>query len=104
MLFFLLTLPQVPRICIPSVFLYLFTATPFPSHSLVIHFFHASQPSVLSLTGVIVLRGTLKRDNPLAPNGVQSSLPCTLVIVYSISTIFLCNLLCFPVLYVVMVR
>lgn len=49
---------------------------------------HASQSPVLSHAGAGELPGTLKQDNPLAPNGVQSSLPCSLVGVNSVSAEF----------------
>ncbi|KAM7366992.1 hypothetical protein PAMP_014922 [Pampus punctatissimus] len=68
--------------------------SPFPSQTLVIHFSHASQSVILSVAGGIVLEGTLKHEIPLVPNGVLSSLACTLIVY---STIFLSTLLRFPV-------
>lgn len=73
--------------CFPSA------ASPVPSHSLVIHFSHACQSLVLSFAGVIIVGGALKRDSPLAPNGVLSYLPCTLVlwILFLLFSFVLCS-------------
>lgn len=81
------------RLLFPHVFLDPSAASPVPSHSLVIHFSHACQSLVLSLAGVIIVGGTLKRDSPLAPNGVLSYLPCTLVlwILFLLFSFVLCS-------------